>query len=813
MSSIVLGLTMYFHTYVGSAVAVGLVVYSVIYGWFRSNSFLGIKGMLLGLVCSVLVNAVFALLFAFWLLPIAKYSSVANEHGAQVEARDQIVRWAQVQEGKRLLFDWGPIEPTDVFPIPPVPRLLTLLSIMGSAIALVWALVATKLFKKRDSISVTAVSLAGVGVFFLVWTGLASYISPLLVDKLRMIFSYLHYRVLAVSFVMIPIMAGFAIFAVYNFIADLILLPLSYKKINKIFIFRFIKGIVVSYLVICTFVFLLLKYEKGNESTDFIGYGPMEDPVIDEKHELGYKGFYFKDDKKDYKFSLDIFNPYKVYENIKNSYAHSVISSKEVFPKETSDIKFGLENYIKPVVESMELNQFTRVGLSGAVGALLQEWNSYTDSSTLNQFNYRGSMFQSLRGFAETVFFGKDPANHDPVLLNNLAKYIGYRYVVLSNAEDINHYTEDNWISLGEKGGWLIFEQKDNQGIVTVTKRPLVLVIGRKAGAFESVFRSATYGMIPYDSAWLVEGGERVDKYNLEELKKFDAIILYGYNYKNRLKAFSNLDKYAKEGGRLFIETGWQFVSKDWQTESAPDFFPVDKLVWNAELGSISGSEVDLTWEGGSWGVSTSTSLKSWAKPILTVDGKHIISGGSYGKGQVVLSGLNLFGLTGYKKYDPKLIELGKNIFNDLIPQYKDENLPLLGLVRDFPDDVTINIKGSIDENTKLMWREGYTPNWVVTLNGKKLKTYRAGIGFVSVILPKTTGDSVLKLHFSLGSVGIISKLISILTVLLFVVLILDSLLYKNKYSQMLIDKLKKPFSGVKVNINKSVKSWKDEDY
>ena len=90
--------------------------------------------------------------------------------------------------------------------------------------------------------------------------------------------------------------------------------------------------------------------------------------------------------------------------------------------------------------------------------------------------------------------------------------------------------------------------------------------------------------MIPFGSGWLVRSESAyVDDYSADQLSLFPALVLVGYRYHDRNKAFGLLNDYVRAGGSLYIETGWQYVDPDWDLGSpTPSVLPVGELRWGS---------------------------------------------------------------------------------------------------------------------------------------------------------------------------------------------------------------------------------------
>ncbi|OGM02163.1 hypothetical protein A2115_01475 [Candidatus Woesebacteria bacterium GWA1_41_8] len=826
LASLTLGLSFMFHAFVGAALSVSFLIYGALVGYFRHKNLLSLKGILKGILAGIVVSVTAILLWAFWFFPVFRYAQLSAQLGKtqQTAPADLILRWAQVQSPERLLFDWGEVEPSDQFPLPPIPQAVTYLALASLPLSLAFAFGKNRYFE-GDGISKLAPRAFGVGmvgILLLFTSGLAKYIDLFQIERLRPFFTFINFYVVIFVIMLVGLAAASAVVFISWIISEIPVIPAYFVGKRNSLGVRVFKGIILAVVALAITFNIFFAFEKGPEAKHYYGWGPPEDPILGEKLEYGYKGLYFRSSAKPVDLGENLFSFTNYSDMFRQSYAYSFIQEILRTPIKASPYTQGIEEIAQTIVGKMQLDQFTRVGLTGNIGNVLQVWGNVTDASTLNQFMFRGSLFQSMRGFSETVFFGKDERNHRAALLNDLARYIGYKYVVTSTAEDTKHYQDDLWTKTGDEGAWQIFEFKDYQGMVTITQRPQILVIGAKKGAYESVLMAALEGVVPYQNAWLVEGGENIDDYSLKDLKPFGALILYGYSYKDQGRAFSTLERYIKEGGNVFMDTGWQFISKDWELPKAPEFLPVEGLSWqsdlpagkhklNKEQGEKFGMEdVVIEWQGKSWGVSEPTGFKSWAEPLLSLGGKEVAVGGRLGRGKIIWSGLNLFGYMSYQKYSPDSIRIGKALIGELFSnEFKEDLSVQVTPKREFPDRVELNISGPLPEGSFLLWREPYSPDWSAKIKNKgsgKITTFRAGPGFLLLALPATSGDTQVILEYKLGLVGALGKAVSVLTLALFILWSVDEVFnggkYYSKFMEKFIYRIKFPKISIKNILN-----------
>jgi hypothetical protein len=171
---------------------------------------------------------------------------------------------------------------------------------------------------------------------------------------------------------------------------------------------------------------------------------------------------------------------------------------------------------------------------------------------------------------------------------------------------------------------------------------------------YNDLFERATTGMIPFSSGWLLRGDSAyVDDYTASQLATYPVLVLVGYRYHDRGKAFGLLDDYVRAGGALYIETGWQYVDPDWDLgSSAPAVLPVGELRWGAldpaapvvVSGTTSASWGSMAYGSSGWGASSAAaaSVRTGAEPLVSVGGRVVVARQSLGRGRVIWSGMNL---------------------------------------------------------------------------------------------------------------------------------------------------------------------------
>jgi hypothetical protein len=299
-------------------------------------------------------------------------------------------------------------------------------------------------------------------------------------------------------------------------------------------------------------------------------------------------------------------------------------------------------------------------------------------------------------------------------------------------------------------------------------------VIGVAADAYSYETFLRTIGMYNVNSKKLIplRISEPIDTMELDELNRFDALVLYGYKYKNFDRAWQLLDTWVNGGGKLFIETGSMVPESDtynlhYEQSALPDLFPM-KQTQQKELGEqwvlsvgnedfFKGVDIDKfgqpILDGAAWkfSVPTQDSLKDGVEVILKQQNQPLIARLNYGKGEVIWSGMNLpYHSMVYKNADEGL--LFYNILDHFI-KFAEQPIPQdYAVERPNPQEARISLKPA----RGVMFRE-QAYGWKATLTNpykRQLKVYKTGptyYGFNYVFLPDGI-DGEAKVSFKFGS-------------------------------------------------------------
>lgn len=281
--------------------------------------------------------------------------------------------------------------------------------------------------------------------------------------------------------------------------------------------------------------------------------------------------------------------------------------------------------------------------------------------------------------------------------------------------------------------------------IVSPTNGIPALVVTDDSG-YETMLRTLTLTGITSQKLIPIKGPQNINNLTKNQLAQFNMLILYRF----KGQSWKEIQRFIEAGGEIYIEVD----AGNKSFSSTPDFFPVTKIATTEIQGQWSPqiiNKTDLTenikienfapfvYEGGPWrfSVSPKVDIRPWAEPILGHDNYFVLTRGIYGKGRVIISGLNLpFHIVA--NHNPDEVKLFTNSIQSLIEKQKLEQ-PTFEIQRSIPEKITIvgnNIKGIyFKENYHSGWKATVYPEGNRRMNGKQIPIYKAGLDFMYVPL------------------------------------------------------------------------------
>lgn len=781
-----MGLVFLVHVVTATMVSVMLVLWSVLRFWFAAKGGFSftkfVKRALAALIPALSVVVLGAAIAAFWLIPFQSYSALANKEGLNTRSLSQLQ-----EESLRLpsllgieMLGEGIYRYDFFFFATPV--------LIFFAIGFLTALI----FKKKR-----VFGLALISIFFIILTMVPIY-TPFLASLFKFFFTTVYFRGLIPVVILLPIVAGWG---AWSLPAGVLLVPFNWltKKLGKkrVFALRFavFAGRLFLISIVGFFSVAIVYWSVKN-----LAHQPPPNP----------------DFPLSYKYQFQAYGPSlseSFQEFFKNPGPFLTKLPKIDLSKEGMEGKTVLNEALE---EWFDIDETTILDVSpyAAGGAIMQGVGLVSDTRFTNLYHYYASLIHGMWGYQAGVFYGKEPLYKSERLLADLTDWFGIKYaVVVPGFDPFEKYEKAGWkpkkefneYSLSEKediqqGSWGIevWENPRAQGLYSVRRRPVILVITDfKRGGYDHVFRTGNLGSLTYADAWVIEGGNNISDYTLDELFVFDGIILHGYSYRGKSQAWSKLARYVEQGGKLFVDTGWQFVAEDWGNSGSPESdyslpepFPVRKTRWSnigtswdgAEVESAVSDKVDFSsfdpplWNGNPWGMSLAsmTDLREGSMPILWKGDRLMMAKRTFGQGEIVWSGINIFShIT--QNFNEAEADFLREVLEPLFSQTEVEDIQGVGIKREGPDEVVFAFAKEINEPFWLLFRESNSPYWRATKHsaGKitRIPIYSAGPGFVLMRLDSATPQDTLYLNARLSfKDGILAKSISASTLLFLIV-------------------------------------------
>lgn len=739
ITSLFLAVLSFTHLASGLTVFELLLLYSFFWSYFERKEKLSLKGIFQALVKPLSVIAVSILLIGFWFFPYLRYFSITGESGLTFP---DLSAFPHFKIGGLL----GILGPQQTFGTETawymfIATPVLILAAVGLIIGI---------FRKKR----IAIVLAIISIFFMFQTSLPEYWPkmPMIIARFWRIVTI---RAIIPTFLFLPILAAFGV----GEVARIILLPLrKFATVSKI-----LKLPLVIILVVLSLIFFR-HVPPGMEN--YLGYGPANFFKITlRKGQIGME-------------EGELFAPWQL----------------------DKDPGFYFKETIEEIKNKLKLTPQDRIDLSPNWGGIIQVWSLFSDTPITTTYNILGLPNLPLWSYQQSAFYNSNtPATSKEV--NQLAKYFGINYAVLYEGLDPIERFDSNWseVLMGEEV-LRVYKYQNPTKRTELTDKPLILVIGSlKRNAYETLFRLANLGIINYEDAILVFGKEKIDDYSLAELKQYRAVVAYGYTYKNATKAWELLAGYVKEGGNLFIETGWQYVDPDWQMSQTPEIIPVSSTTWKSYSDWNIEGFGPPSYNGAPWGVSEGIGLKPWAKAVVEINGQVLIAQGNLGKGKVVWSGMNLPAHAYFSKKDTEYQFINQLItFLTPLGGRVDTNVKI---TRTYPDKVEFKLLGP-SSNQNLYFKENYFPDWKarVKVNGQWQSGEVLKVGAGHLMIRLSNGATEIVLEYKASKTVVLSIVVSVVSFLILVI-------YMVTNKQLFGFNLKKKIEGLGIK-----KWWENQD-
>jgi len=810
LAAVFYGLTFIFHPMAGILAAMTMVILGLGFGVKQY----GLKSSWRGLTKTVVIIGLGVLLFGFWIFP---FSSREDIGGISLGADQMYLSTFRELAG----LDWpfGTYNTTTFF--------------AGSAIVLF--VIGSVLVFFRKSILRWAVLACGVALFIMT----ARVYAQSIVDTFSFFWAMTNVRSALILRTLGPIIGAYGAMSLARPFFWLIEKLVKKLKGNKLWWYlteslAAAVGLAFFWIVLQNVVILPPKPKETDLELIYSGYGPLRNWLA-----LGrVDGREMTLNLSTGEWSVPIFKDYQTI----------LKELPQIF-----SLVGGDDTLVDPVAElfvkASAVTSQERIDVAPSLGKLTGSLANYSQVSQIP--NYMGSSSnQGMLGWQINCVYYSDLCYSSDIedlyrWWGNNQIWWGDGMVDVEKRLAVSELLETERVYAGKVFGndtyFNVSHFKDSTGLASVTNKPAILVIGDNPpnnDVYDIIFRVMPRIGWGYQRVWTVKGKQKIDDYKLKELSQFEVVILHGYQYRNRKRAWRLLEDYVREGGKVLVNTGWKYYSEEWGLENKeikgefvelemPSLFPVQKTTWTSfgqfwpKLSSELSRDylngwAELSWEGYDWSIAVAQ--KEWLKPearvILSADDQIIMAEQSLGKGKVVWTGFDFFGhLLGRRSSSEE--EFLEKVLESLIGEgsFKEEKL---GFERVRPELIKIGYSQLVGRN-KLMFKETAAENWGALhfdnsrQASQKLSIYKVGPGWKMVFLPDPPVGGGEEVIFSyrrdkIEWLGIITSLLTMIGILLYGLMNI----IKKDWDKKLLAKVQKFVAQKSGGLKKS---WDDEEH
>lgn len=320
----------------------------------------------------------------------------------------------------------------------------------------------------------------------------------------------------------------------------------------------------------------------------------------------------------------------------------------------------------------------------------------------------------------------------------------------------LNLLKKDGFKKASDIKGYTLYSKKGSAYIAPLDKK--VLVVGRYASRAAPILSDSVVG-----------GKIYIDDYDLKSLQFFDALVLYGFGYRDEKKATELVKSYVKAGGRVIIDLeGF----KGNPLAKHPGFLGVDPVPISIErdasfikarkdplLKNFNLTSSNFFLKKEAWSSFAYIGLDKSLLKLKFQGETHDILGYKKIFGEkVYFVGANLF-YHAYLNHNGSEIELLRNLVDVSRPQS-----PIganTNIMKEKIKPEHIRFAYSSDLDLPLLVSFTYSPHWKAYLDGKEIKIYNIeDLMFLS--LP--AGDHTVKLKYDSTPIHFYANGLSLLT-------------------------------------------------
>jgi len=379
-------------------------------------------------------------------------------------------------------------------------------------------------------------------------------------------------------------------------------------------------------------------------------------------------------------------------------------------------------------------------------------------NQAINALKYQNVRYVLMRAEFQTTeeLYQKDPNAFSPLR----QKRIGYALDFLKKLEEDNFkivYHGEDYI--------LYYKDEPSEYIIPIKEK--TLIIGNYANTAAAVLSDKNLMVIQGNSTF-------IDDYDLDFLKNFESLVLYGFGYHNKKKAEALIKEYAKGGGKVIID--FQGIEKG-KLEDLPYFLGVTgiprKITNNLSLEKnddspnyvptkieIPNEIQDLTGFGDyaekpfkEWGFMSYMGLDGSILKMnetgeeTDIVGYKEIEGPEGTSSKVWFIGGNLY-YHAFLTHNDQEIEFIKELIHNTDVN-TDQNFPAITFSNQILEPESKKFSYTAEKSTPVLISFTYSPYWKAYLDGQEIKIYRVE-NLMALDLP--AGAHQIEMNYKLGN-------------------------------------------------------------
>ncbi|MFZ7138906.1 MAG: DUF6541 family protein [archaeon] len=312
----------------------------------------------------------------------------------------------------------------------------------------------------------------------------------------------------------------------------------------------------------------------------------------------------------------------------------------------------------------------------------------------------------------------------------------------------------------------------------------LLLFIGDPS-EYSLLFQSQA--MINSKDTILVNGGDNLEGYDLETLKKFDAVYLNGLlngNSEDLETQYKLLSKYVSGGGGVILDTGDIKFEED--MVDIPDIFPVEATAIHSESNFLLAENASTTLtknlnltkmsDKQHYIISYGVQFKKGSEVLVLDEDRPVVAYWELGAGKVLWTGLrlpyssNYYGLSqdineeARAVYDERA-KLLSEMVNFVAKESSGESTAQITVEYPEPEKIIVHIENaSSDEG---IWvKNTYFPDWTAEIKDEEsnLNVFKAGPDMM-MVFPDQNGNYTLTFYFGKTWDVVVAETVSLVSI------------------------------------------------